>query len=103
MFDSTFNYLLVVEHTTDTTVCLPRLVRPRLANSRSHWWSRAGVRSPALHLEMIISVSSTLDSAVWPYRVKLFVPGPTGDRERAAWAEARAWAWPDGSADGQGG
>lgn len=53
-----------------------------------------------------MSVSSTLDSAVWPYWLKLFVPEPAGDSE--AWLGSGLnlgieEAWPDGSADGQGG
>lgn len=39
-----------------------------------------------------VSVSSTLDSAVWPYWLKLFVPGPAGDSEKPGWAVARARA-----------
>ncbi|KAI9547934.1 hypothetical protein NQZ68_012951 [Dissostichus eleginoides] len=54
--------------------------------------SRAGVQGLGVPQGKYVSVSSTLDSAVWPYRLKPFVPGPAGDTEEPGWAAARARA-----------
>lgn len=50
-----------------------------------------------------VSVSSTLDSAVWPGWLRLFVPGPAGNSGTADLGQddRKRGARPDGSADGQ--
>lgn len=46
----------------------------------------------SVRLENSVSVSSTLDSAVWPHQLNFFVLGPAGDTEEPVWTKARAWA-----------